>query len=153
MKNRLIITVSAALLILISLGYVIVNNFAFDFSSRDFDKPEFSLPTSQSADKNEQQVILVIDFGDQEQVSYSAEHEQSVTALSLLMDAAEENDVEIQVTEYDFGTMVDSIGGRESSSEMAWIYFINGQSANVGADSYEVEPGDTIEWKYIEPSW
>lgn len=153
MKNRLIITISTALLILVSLCYVILNNFAFDFSSRDFSNPEFSIPTSDRSAADIQQVMLVIDFGGQEVVSHSAEHEQGITALSLLMDAAEENNIELKTTEYDFGTMVDSIGEKESSSDMAWIYFINGESANVGADSYEVVPGDTIEWRYIEPSW
>ena len=68
------------------------------------------------------------------------------------MRAKEEGQVQFDVTEYDFGIFVNSINDLESSNEKAWIYFVNGESAQVAADQYQLESGDIVEWKYITPS-
>ena len=38
------------------------------------------------------------------------------------------------------------------SAQMAWIYHVNGESGTIAADKMKVNPGDTVEWKYIPPS-
>lgn len=152
MKNKLLLTTSAALLILISIALFINNNAVLDNPSRINETSELYDPGSQPSQNPEEQVSLLIDFGELGTFDYQAEYQEGQTALSLLLQAAEQRDVQVKTTEYDFGTIVDSIDGMENSSEMAWIYFVNGQSANVGADSYEVGGGDMIEWRYTEPN-
>lgn len=72
-------------------------------------------------------------------------------ALEALKLVGVENNLEVRVKEYDFGVLVESIGGRENSVDKAWIYYVNGESATEGADQYELKTGDLITWKYIKP--
>lgn len=72
----------------------------------------------------------------------------SVTALQLLQSAAAEYNLRLNIQTYDFGSFVSEIETASSSSKFAWLYYINGESAQVGADQYALEPGDLIEWKY-----
>ena len=49
--------------------------------------------------------------------------------------------------------MVETIGDKTNSTDSAWIFYVNGKSADKGADQFEVFDGDIIEWKYIKPSY
>ena len=48
------------------------------------------------------------------------------------------------------GAMVQSIDGlaNDAAANKFWIYYVNGQSAQVGISSYVIKPNDLIEWKY-----
>lgn len=48
------------------------------------------------------------------------------------------------------GFFVDEINGLKNNpkTNQYWIYYINGQSANVGVSSYIIQPNDIITWKY-----
>ena len=72
----------------------------------------------------------------------------NLTALALLQEAAAANSVTVRVEEYDFGSFVSAIGDATSSAQQAWVYYINNESAQVGADQYLLQPADLIEWKY-----
>lgn len=78
--------------------------------------------------------------------------QDSDTAYSLLDKLATERGWTLQAQKYDFGVFVQSIDGSESTADMAWIYFVNGESGNVAADQYQLDRGDIVEWKYIAPS-
>lgn len=45
------------------------------------------------------------------------------------------------------GEMVTSIDGKKPSSDQFWGFYVNGQMAQVGADSYVTKASDKIEWK------
>lgn len=67
----------------------------------------------------------------------------SIEDGAILMDVMEENfDLE---TEYE-GAFVSSIDGigPEEDEEVAWMYFVNDKTPNVGADEYELEYGDEV---------
>lgn len=64
------------------------------------------------------------------------------TALDLL---AATNQIETK--SYSFGKTVESIDGVRSENGKYWIYYINGQTASVGAGAYVLQPNDLIEWK------
>lgn len=155
MKNKLIITTSAALVILISIALYISNNAVIDNSDslNTNETSQFYDPDPQPTVNPEEIVTLLIDFGEQGTFDYQTDYTEGVTALEILQEGAQERDVVLETIEYDFGTIVDSIDGMENTTELSWIYFINGESANVGADSYELKPGDVIEWRYIEPEY
>lgn len=91
---------------------------------------------------------LVIDDGETV-VEFSSK--EALTALELLRKGVEDNQMEVVVKEYDFGSLVESIKGMENTEEKAWIYYVNGESGTVGADQYELKDGDVIEWRYTEP--
>lgn len=48
------------------------------------------------------------------------------------------------------GKFVQSINGlkEETRNKMYWIYYINGQTAQIGITDYIIQQGDVIEWKY-----
>ena len=109
---------------------------------------------SQAPKKIQQEISLRIVFGQDGERNFSyLPWKEQISVYDLLTEASEKNDVFVEVKEYDFGIMVDSISGYENSSEMAWIYFVNGESEQVSADKMMVQPGDVVEWKYIEPEF
>lgn len=75
------------------------------------------------------------------------------TAFEALQNLAKQENLDLKTKQYDFGVFVEGIGGVENTKEKAWIYFINGKSAEVAADKYELKNGDIIEWKYIKPNF
>ena len=103
---------------------------------------------SQKQEVTNQGYKLVIDDG---VVITELEELEAETALELLTKGAKTKEIEVVVKKYDFGSLVESIGGKANSAEKAWIYFLNGESATQGADQYKLVDGDVIEWKYIKP--
>ena len=50
---------------------------------------------------------------------------------------------------YSFGTSVESINGLVNGTHNKyWLYYVNGQSASVGADRFALKSGDVVEWKF-----
>jgi hypothetical protein len=96
-------------------------------------------------------LTLTIDKGDEQPVAYEVEYVQGQTAYGILEEVAEKENIELLSTKYDFGVFVKAINGLESSAEMAWIYFVNGQSGQVAADNHNLSDGDVVEWKFITP--
>ena len=110
---------------------------------------ETETPISTETSQN---FTLIVDSGSNDPLTLEYSETEDLTAYDLLLRAKEEGRVQFDVTEYDFGIFVSSINGVESSDDMAWIYFVNGESAQVAADQYQLESGDIVEWKYITPS-
>jgi hypothetical protein len=50
----------------------------------------------------------------------------------------------------DAGEFVESIDGTAPDAKHFWAFYVNGQSSNVGAGSYELKDGDAISWKLEE---
>lgn len=65
------------------------------------------------------------------------------TALDSL--TANGNTMEFQESSY--GKMVTSINGLTQTDGKYWQYLINDQSAQVGADAYKCQGGETIIWE------
>lgn len=100
----------------------------------------------------EQKATVSVDFSDESVISNEFEISNETTAYSLLQKIAESMDLELETTQYDFGVFVKAINGRESTAEMSWIYFVNGNSGDVAADQKQINAGDTVEWKYLAPN-
>jgi hypothetical protein len=94
---------------------------------------------------------MVIDFGGGKISTYSGISARS--AFEALEKVAVENDITMDVKKYDFGMLVNSINGSENTKDLAWIYYVNGKSPEVGADAYKLKDGDVVEWKYIKPTF
>jgi len=97
-------------------------------------------------------VNLSIDSGENEPLIFKNIEITNSTPYSILAITAKDNALEIVTEEYDFGIFVESINGKPSSSEFAWIYFVNGESGQVAADKMQLSSGDLVEWKYIKAS-
>jgi hypothetical protein len=48
------------------------------------------------------------------------------------------------------GKFIEEVNGVKNSGEKNWIYYINGQKANVGVSNYKLINGDIVSWKYEE---
>ncbi|HLC94858.1 MAG TPA: DUF4430 domain-containing protein, partial [Patescibacteria group bacterium] len=70
------------------------------------------------------------------------------TALEALLVVGEKENISIETKKFDFGTLVISIDGVENTEKTAWIYYINDESATVGADAYTLSDGDIVSWRY-----
>jgi hypothetical protein len=65
------------------------------------------------------------------------------TALATLKKLAD-----VKTDSYSFGELVTSINGLTASNpNESWLFYVNGQSAAVGAGDYNSVAGDKIEWK------
>ncbi len=91
----------------------------------------------------------IIDMDTKTITAYTRNISASESAFSLLQAVASRQNLHITTKKYSFGILIEAIGNLSNSKNKAWIYFVNGQAASVGADSYQVRSGDTIEWKYI----
>lgn len=110
-----------------------------------------SSPTESVEQEVPENTELIIDYGNGNSSSYSLNASREETAFSILEKIAKEEKIALNTQQYDFGIFVKAIGEKESSAEMAWIYFVNGESGQVAADQYQLKAGDKVEWKYIAP--
>lgn len=99
----------------------------------------------------EVKTTLVLDYGGGKISTYSGI--SAKTALDALTKIAEDSNITVDVKKYNFGMLVNAIGGKENSKDLAWIYYVNGKSPDVGADKYELKDGDRVEWKYQKPNF
>ncbi|MBE4907138.1 DUF4430 domain-containing protein [Bacillus luteolus] len=71
------------------------------------------------------------------------------TALDLLTVVLGHDKLETSVSEY--GIMINGISGIAAEGTYYWAFYVNGEMASVGADSYKLKAGDQITFKY--ESW
>lgn len=99
----------------------------------------------------EEKVILIIDNGSSNIQQFELELKGEATVFDLLSQAG----LDLNYTEYDVGIFVDAIEGIKNNGEekMNWMYYINGETAKVGARECIVKPNDKIEWRYEKVEW
>ena len=96
---------------------------------------------------NSAQVVVEIDFGKEKAAkTVSVDYTQNLTALEALQKCAivKTEPLENLV----FVTGIDYVNGKRG--EMAWYYKINSENTKKLAISQLVEPGDTIQWRYVK---
>ncbi|WP_087971566.1 DUF4430 domain-containing protein [Oceanobacillus rekensis] len=97
--------------------------------------------TSDTGEVSEESVRITISIN--EGVESVNEQEIPIEEGDILMDVMEEN-FYIE-TEFD-GTFITSIERVEASEEdqTAWMFFVNDEMPTVGANEYELSPGDVV---------
>ncbi|HDR4555055.1 TPA: DUF4430 domain-containing protein [Bacillus cereus] len=68
------------------------------------------------------------------------------TALSLLQKVMGDK---VESETMSFGTYVKGIDGLMAGATSAWLYDVNDQSAEVGADSYKLKSGDVVVFRFV----
>ncbi|OJD68044.1 cell wall anchor protein [Bacillus sp. N35-10-4] len=68
------------------------------------------------------------------------------TALSLLQKVMGDK---VEAETMSFGTYVKGIDGLMAGATSGWLYDVNDQSAEVGADSYKLESGDVVVFRFV----
>jgi len=46
------------------------------------------------------------------------------------------------------GKFIEEINGIKGDGKNFWIYYVNGQKAEIGVSEYKIKPNDVITWKY-----
>lgn len=82
-------------------------------------------------------------------------HESEITGEVSVYDFMSKlrNEGKIYFTEKNYvgmGKLILSINGLKSNGDRTWIYYVNGQKAQVGVSNYKINPGDVVSWKYEE---
>jgi len=71
------------------------------------------------------------------------------TVLDCLTRAMEVAGTDLETSEYIYGTFVSSIAGVDNGRNGDnWLYWVNGEFANMASDVYYLEDGDVVLWKY-----
>lgn len=97
------------------------------------------------------EVSTSIFFSEDRIIKHQIEINEDTTAYDALVKTLEKEGLELETTQYDFGVFINSVDGIENTSDKAWIYFVNGESANKASDQLILTEGDHLEWKYIKP--
>ena len=133
--------------LIVGIALIIIAFATFRYSLFRF----VSTAPTPSPTENKQAVSVIINFGGENIATYSAIN--TATAFDALDQVTKDNAIPLSVKEYSFGKLVEKIGEKENTKDMAWIFYVNGKSADKGADQFEVHDGDVVEWKYIKPTY
>ncbi len=74
--------------------------------------------------------------------------EENETATEILIKAVGEENLEFTDTTY--GKMLTGIYNLKAEGTYFWAFYINGESAQVGSDSYIVQDGDKLSFRYLD---
>lgn len=109
-------------------------------------QPEQQIPLEQP---EKQSVNFTFNFDEGNQKSFTINQEKDDTVYSLMQKLAEDGSISLEVKEYDFGVMIDSIDNiRNGTDNKYWIYYINGQMAGEGVSTQKVQNNDNIEFRF-----
>ena len=134
MKKTLIL-LSIALLAIIGYGNYISNQ-------------QKTQPTIEQDQVTSQAQVQTSIYYSDNTANYTTDITVDSTVLSVLKTIASDYQFEIEIQSFDFGDLVQGINGFLASDEKAWIYYVNGQAGDIGADQKPVLSEDQIEWKY-----
>ncbi len=128
LKNKVIIYVGLALLLIGGSGFIVSNN--------DNNVETGSKVTSSETKKAQ----TIVSNADGTVISYNGE--AGKTALVILKTGAE-----VITKDSSFGEYVTSINGVQQTDKKFWMFYVNDKQANVGASDYITKEGDHVEWK------
>lgn len=117
---------------------------------RDLNEPETAVLNKQV---ESEKVFLSIVYSENNKNDFEYDFEKETTAFDILNNTAEKENISLDTEHYDFGVFVKAINGKESTAELAWIYFVNGESGAIAADQHKLSEGDVVEWKFIKPEF
>jgi LPXTG-motif cell wall-anchored protein len=120
-------------------AYQVMSGDKLSFRYTDWTKPAENTASLKVFDKADQTL------NDSQAITFF----DNPTAFDLLFVTLGADKVEYLDTQY--GKMITSINGIAAEGTYFWAFYVNGQSATVGADSYQLKPGDEISFKY--KSW
>jgi LPXTG-motif cell wall-anchored protein len=110
----------------------------------------FQPVTFAAEEVTEEGTITIVGNGENilEETSYI--YEEDTTAFDVLVNSVGAENVEY--VDYPSGKMISGINGLTPAEDETfyWAFYINGVSAQVGADSYEVQNGDKISFRYVD---
>jgi hypothetical protein len=140
MKKIYIFTIIALLVVIIILGSAV-----FFVKTGYFFNQGTAVPQNNVKEK----VVLIIDDGEGNPKSFNADFFDGMTAFDLLKNKTDEAKIALKTKNYDIGVLVQAIGDKENGAGgKYWLYYVNGEMPNVGAEKKQINPGDKVEFKF-----
>jgi hypothetical protein len=97
----------------------------------------------------EKSVLLIINSGSQTLLNSAVSLQADDTVLTAVTRAAGTAGLPIVTQTFDFGTLINSIGGVVGGTDgKYWLYSVNGQDASVGADQYRLAGGEIVSFRF-----
>lgn len=122
----------------IVVGFIILMLIALGVASAiiiQLDEPRQPTTETSSVDMAEQPALAEV-------IRFTAEPGKSI--LEQL-----EHKAAIETKNSAYGVYVDAINGKRGGEEgKYWAFYIDGEMAQIGADTYITEGGELIEWKF-----
>ena len=96
-----------------------------------------------------EEVILVINNGEESPDVFEVELKEGITAFDLLKNKTEELDLSLKTKTYDVGIFIEAIGDKENGQDQKyWLYYVNNEIPMIAADKKEIKAGDKVEFKF-----
>ncbi len=141
-----LIKLFSALMITVALGIL----GAYGFNQYQ-DRQNSDVETTQQEEVAQESVELIIDYGGAAEVDtfQAVPVTSGMSVFEVLETAAEENDFELDYTDYgsELGVFVEGINGYFGGDGEWWQFWVNGEYQTVGMSGVTVSDGDTIEIK------
>ena len=139
MKKNIYIIIGAVIIFLIAGWFV----FFGDFWQTGVKKTNVVQKTAV------EKAMLVIDSGDGNPKTFTANFKQGITAFDLLKEEAEKLSLALKTKNYDTGIFIEAIGDKENGQDgKYWLYYVNGEMPMVSAGKKEIKAGDKVEFKF-----
>lgn len=99
---------------------------------------------------SENNVFLTISFAADDLAIFEEKFQANKTALDLLKSATSQLKLSLETKDYgEMGILVEKIGDKKGGDEgKYWIYYVNGQSAQVSVSKYQLKAGDKVEFRF-----
>ncbi|MFH0890798.1 MAG: DUF4430 domain-containing protein [Candidatus Liptonbacteria bacterium] len=111
-----------------------------------------SAPTGVLPGAEQKTVSLMIDYGEGSVQTYNKiEIRPGQSVLDMLRDTMATQKLMFESKEYaGMGTLVTRIHSRANGeNNNYWQYWVNNEKPNVGADTYKLQGGEWIAWKFM----
>lgn len=111
----------------------------------------FQLSLDEQGLENDEQAVedvkLMIDYGDGKVETFSGISGVQANALSVLKEKKGDAVRTQSFAGFD-SVLVSAIDGKANDGDFYWQYWVNFEYGKVGAELYQLSPGDLVEWKF-----
>ncbi len=139
-----------------ALGYIVIALVAFLLGWGVGPRITPSVPAPQQPLAESQApagtAALMLDFGDGTVKTYTdLAFADGETLFDLTKRAAENNGLTFEYQPPgQYGILIDQIGlMRGGTDNKYWLWYENGRMGQVASDAYLLQPGDVLEWKFV----
>ena len=97
--------------------------------------------------------IFIVSHASKQEIVTSIEYrdtlEGEISVYDFMSNLQSESKISFTKKDYlSMGKFIDSINGIKNTGSQYWIYYVNGEKANVGVSNYKINKGDIVSWKY-----
>ncbi len=118
-------------------------------AEKDLNSISQNTPAPQDKSSKTEEVALSFNFGNDEVKNFTLQINGEESVYDLLTKLANQNQIKLETQESSLGILIQAIDGvKNGQDNKYWIYYINGQMANVGVKDQKVSPHDQIEFKF-----